>query len=209
MPRAGSGSTLDPVPPAPQRPGRTDATSVDSALRLAPRERFLPPDQQRHAGVDRPLPIGHGQTSSQPRTVVDMLTLLDVHAGVRVLDVGAGSGWTTALLAHLVGPTGEVVGVELEPDLARWGAANVEAADVPWAVLEHAVPGVLGRPDLAPFDRVLVSAEARELPDELVAQLVEDGVMVCPVDGELQRVTRTAAGPQVERYGSYRFVPLR
>ena len=56
----------------------------------------------------------------------------------RVLDVGAGSGWTTALLAHLVGPTGEVVGVELEPDLARWGAANVEAADVPWTVLEQA-----------------------------------------------------------------------
>lgn len=196
------------MPAAPHGPG-TDPTSVDSALRLAPRHRFLPPDQRALADADRPLPIGHGQTSSQPRTVVDLLTLLDVHPGMRVLDVGAGSGWTTALLAHLVGPTGEVVGVELEPDLARWGAANVEAADVPWAVLEQAVPGVLGRPDLAPFDRVLVSAAARELPAELVAQLAVGGVMVCPVDGRLLRVARTASGTDVEEHGSYRFVPLR
>ncbi len=198
------------MPPAPHGPARrTDATSVDSALRLAPRDRFLPADQRRLAGDDRPLPIGHGQTSSQPRTVVEMLSLLDVRPGARVLDVGAGSGWTTALLAHLVGPTGEVVGVELEPDLARWGAQNLAAADVPWAVLEPAVPGVLGRPDLAPFDRVLVSAAARELPDALVEQVAHDGVMVCPVDGELLRVMRTASGPQVEGHGSYRFVPLR
>lgn len=196
------------MPPAPHGPG-TDRTSVDSALRLAPRERFLPAGQRALAAADRPLPIGRGQTSSQPRTVVDMLTLLDVHPGMRVLDVGAGSGWTTALLAHLVGPTGEVVGVELEPDLARWGAANVEAADVPWAVLERSVPGVLGRPDLAPFDRVLVSAAARALPGELVDQLGESGVMVCPVDGRLLRVARTPSGTDVEEHGSYRFVPLR
>ncbi len=187
----------------------TDVAAIESALRLAPRDRFLPDDQRHLADADRPLPLGHGQTSSQPRTVVDMLRLLDVRPGARVLDVGAGSGWTTALLAHLVGPTGRVHGVELVPELATWGAANLAAADVPWAVLEQATPGVLGRPDLAPFDRVLVSAAARTLPGEQVDQLVEGGVKVCPVDGELQRVTRTAAGPQVEGFGSYRFVPLR
>jgi protein-L-isoaspartate(D-aspartate) O-methyltransferase len=200
----------------PQRPadGPDPArTAIDSALRLAPRERFLPESQRGLAGADRPLQIGHGQTSSQPRTVVDMLRLLGARPGMRVLDVGAGSGWTTALLAYLVGPTGEVLGLELEPELAAWGAANVRAADVPWARLEPAEPGVLGRPGQGPYDRVLVSAEARRLPTELVDQLVVGGVMVIPVAGRMLKVTRTSgspgAEPRVERHGHYRFVPLR
>jgi protein-L-isoaspartate(D-aspartate) O-methyltransferase len=78
-----------------------------------PRERFLPASEVRRAAYDGPLDIGHGQTNSQPRTVRAMLELLDVQPGQRVLDVGAGSGWTTALLAHLTGPAGEVLGVEL------------------------------------------------------------------------------------------------
>ena len=186
-------------------------TAIASALRLAPREHFLPEDQRGRAGADRPLQIGHGQTSSQPRTVVDMLELLEVRPGLRVLDVGAGSGWTTALLAYLVGPTGSVLGVELEPELAVWGAGNLAAADVPWARLVLAQDGVLGRPDEAPFDRVLVSASPRRLPVELVDQLAVGGVMVIPVDGRMLRVTRTdgADGPLVERFGRYLFVPLR
>src|SRR5690606_32554149 len=107
--------------------------TVDDAFTAQPRERFLPAGQRSRANVDAPLLIGHGQTSSQPSTVATMLRLLEVPEGARVLDVGAGSGWTTALLAHLVGPTGTVLGVELEPDLARWGGANVEASGQPWA----------------------------------------------------------------------------
>src|SRR5699024_7586638 len=76
-----------------------------------PRARFLPASHRHLAGQDAPLPIGDGQTNSQPTTVADMLRLLDVREGNRVLDLGAGSGWTTALLAHLVGPDGEVLGV--------------------------------------------------------------------------------------------------
>src|SRR5690606_32432981 len=95
----------------------------------------------------RPLPLGHGQTSSQPSTVAAMLRLLDVPEGARVLDVGAGSGWTTALLAHLVGPGGTVLGLELEPDLARWGAANLTVHLAGWPASEGPQP-----PDLAPED---------------------------------------------------------
>ena len=179
-------------------------------MRAMPREHFLPTGQRHGAHLDRPLPIGHGQTNSQPSTVQAMLELLDVHLGHRVLDVGSGSGWTTALLAVLVGPRGSVLGVELEPDLVAWGAANVAERDVPWAQVVQADPDRLGWPEGAPYDRVLVSAGARTLPEPLLDQLKPDGVMVVPVAGRMLRVRRRAdAEPEVERLGRYRFVPLR
>ncbi len=188
----------------------TPPEAVDRAFAAAPRSGFLPRAQVAHAHEDHPLDIGYGQTSSQPSTVRRMLRLLDVRPGQRVLDVGAGSGWTTALLAHLVGPDGCVLGVELQPDLARWGASNLAACHLPWASLEAAHTARLGRPDRAPFDRVLVSAQARQLPRELVDQLADDGVMVCPVAGRLARVERFGGSgePEVRWYGHYRFVPL-
>ena len=173
-----------------------------------PRVRFLPKGQRFFAGVDAPLPIGHGQTSSQPSTVHTMLELLDVQEGDRVLDVGSGSGWTTALLANLTGPTGNVVGVERVPALVELGTANVATAGMPWAHVVRATPGVLGAPDRGPFDRILVSAEPDELPQELLDQLGPGGVMVIPVGGRLLRVHSTPEGPDVRESGFYRFVPL-
>lgn len=187
--------------------GRPDR--VDAALAAHPRTGFLPRRLRRRAREDRPLPIGHGATSSQPSTVATMLRLLDVPPGARVLDVGAGSGWTTALLAHLVGPAGSVVGVELEPDLAAWGAANVAATGQGWARVVVADPDVLGLPQEAPFDRILVSAEAPEVPGALVDQLGPAGRMVAPVAGGLAVVQRTHDGVRVTRHEGYRFVPLR
>jgi protein-L-isoaspartate(D-aspartate) O-methyltransferase len=186
------------------------AERVARVMRDVRRADFLPEILQPSANVDTPLPIGAGQTSSQPRTVAAMLRLLDTRAGDRVLDVGAGSGWTTALLARLVGPEGCVVGVELDPGLAEWGAENLRAYAMPWAELRRSEPGVLGVPDLAPFDRILVSAEAQQLPGELVDQLGDDGVMVVPVAGRMCRVVRASDDTvRVTRHGRYRFVPLR
>ena len=182
---------------------------VEEALSAHPRAGFLPAHLRRNADRDVPLPIGHGQTSSQPSTVARMLRLLEVPAGGRVLDVGSGSGWTTALLAHLVGPAGTVVGVELDPRLAVWGAANLAATRQPWARISPALPGVLGLPAEGPFDRVLVSAEAPEVPGALVAQLILGGLMVAPVARGLSIVRRTASGTDVTRLEGYRFVPLR
>lgn len=182
---------------------------VDEAFAAHPRAGFLPERQRRHADRDAPLPIGFGQTSSQPSTVARMLRLLEVPVGARVLDVGAGSGWTTALLAHLVGPTGVVVGVELEPELAAWGAANLAATGQPWARIVPAVPGVLGLPDEAPFDRILVSAEAPVLPRALVEQLADGGRIVVPVARGLEVGRRTGDDLAVTRFEGYRFVPLR
>ena len=180
---------------------------VDAAFDATPRRNFLPRGARRRASYDGPLGIAAGQTNSQPRTVDDMLRLLDVRPGHRVLDVGSGSGWTTALLAHLVGPSGSVLGVELEPELVTFGAANLDRTDRPWASIRQAAPGVLGDPDGAPYDRILVSAMAQSLPAALVDQLADDGVLVVPVAGTLLRVHHP--GPVVTEHGRYRFVPLR
>ena len=182
---------------------------VSEAFEAVPREGFLRKRDRRRASYDGPLTIGCGQTNSQPRTVEAMLRLLDVHRGHRVLDVGSGSGWTTALLAHLTGPGGRVIGVELEPDLVEFGVANLDRLHLPWADIHEARPGVLGLPDAAPYHRILVSAMAEELPDDLVDQLHTGGVMVIPVDGTMLRVARSMRGVQVTRHGFYRFVPLR
>ncbi|WP_040161463.1 protein-L-isoaspartate O-methyltransferase family protein [Nigerium massiliense] len=180
---------------------------VRAALDAAPRERFLRAQDRPFAHIDAPLSIGHGVTNSQPSTVFAMLELLDVRPGQRVLDVGAGSGWTTALLAELVGPSGRVVGVERIPELippaiealTPWPQASVQLAD----------DGVLGVPEAGPYDRILVSAMADDLPGFLVAQLVVEGVMVIPVRDEMRRVVRRAGGgTQVSEHGLYSFVPL-
>jgi protein-L-isoaspartate(D-aspartate) O-methyltransferase len=189
----------------------TDQRILD-AFAAAPRERFLPHGEVRFAGLDRPLEIGHGQTNSQPTTVRHLLELVDAEPGQRVLDVGCGSGWTTALLAHLVGTRGEVIGVEIVPDLVQFGRANLAGLDLPWARIEQARADVLGLPEAGPFDRILVSAEADEVPDALVEQLREGGLMVLPVRGRLWTVRRPAGWPGVKadvvRHGHYAFVPL-
>jgi protein-L-isoaspartate(D-aspartate) O-methyltransferase len=184
------------------------AERVAAALEAVPRAGFLPPDQRAHAGRDAPLPIGHGQTNSQPTTVRQVLELLDVSPGDHVLDVGSGSAWTTALLAHLTGPTGTVTGVERVPDLVAFGAANLAAAGMPWARVVPAVPGRLGLADSGPYHRILVSAQAATLPTELVEQLAPGGVLVVPVAGRMLRVRADDGGPAVEEHGWYRFVPL-
>lgn len=180
---------------------------VSAAFDAMPRRDFLPRGVRRRADHDGPLQIAAGQTNSQPRTVADMLRLLDVRTGQRVLDLGTGSGWTTALLAHLVGADGTVVGVELEPDLVVFGADNLARTSQPWATIRQTTPSVLGDPEQAPYDRILVSAEPATLPSQLVDQLGPEGRLVIPVAGTMLLVTNP--GAVVTEHGRYRFVPLR
>jgi protein-L-isoaspartate(D-aspartate) O-methyltransferase len=182
---------------------------VSEAFDATPRRGFLPRLSRGRAAYDGPIQIGRGQTNSQPRTVDAMLRLLEVREGDRVLDVGAGSGWSTALLAHLTGPSGHVIGTELEPTLVEFGSANLARLDRPWAWIEQADPAQLGWPTEAPYDRVLVSAEPLELPTELVEQVAVGGRMVIPVSGTMLLVERTPSGLEVSEHGWYRFVPLR
>lgn len=182
--------------------------AVTAAFEAVPREGFLLPGSRDRAGDDAPVAIGHGQTNSQPRTVAAMLRLLDVSPGHRVLDVGAGSGWTTALLGELVGASGLVVGVELVPELAAWGEENVRRTASAWASVRRAAPGVLGVPGYAPYDRVLVSADAPRVPLPLLDQLGPESRMVLPVRGRMTLVVRSAGLDRSSQHGHYRFVPL-
>ncbi len=137
-----------------------------------------------------------------------MLRLLEVHPGHHVLDLGSGSGWTSALLAHLVGPDGHVLGVERVPELVTTSREALADLDLPWVRVRQAEEGRLGAAGEAPFDRILVSAEARTVPEALVDQLGAGGVLVLPVAGEMTRVRRDTGGVRVSRHGRYRFVPL-
>lgn len=183
-------------------------TRLDDAFAALPRVDFLPPDQRPFAGRDHPLPIGYGATNSQPWTVRYMLRLLDARPGDRVLDVGSGSGWTSALLGHLVGPSGSVLGVDVVPELVEMGRANL-AGRLGWVRFERARPGGLGWPDAAPFDRILVSADGGRVPPELEGQLATGGRMVVPAGHAMVVVDRTATGLTRTPTGDlFTFVPL-
>lgn len=192
----------------PTEGDRPDGDRLDAAFAAVPRAAFLPPEQQGFAGENRALPIGHKQTNSQPSTVRDMLHLLEVAPGNRILDVGSGSGWTTTLLAHLTGPNGRVHGVERVAELVEVGRASLAAFGMTWADIRAAEPPALGLPGLAPYDRILVSAETPTLPEELADQLAVGGILVLPLAGRMAVVRREGDRSTLTHHGFYSFVPL-
>jgi protein-L-isoaspartate(D-aspartate) O-methyltransferase len=189
------------------RRGITDAR-VLAAMRRIPRHRFVDEGLAHSAYGDHPLPIGEEQTISQPYIVGLMTSLLQLSGTEKVLEVGTGSGYQTAVLGALAR---RVCSIERLPRLAERARATLEALGVDnvWVRVGN---GALGWPDEAPFDRILVAAGGPAVPPPLVAQLAEDGRMVLPVgspeDQVLTVVQRVGGEIRKDAYGDCKFVKL-
>lgn len=183
--------------------------AIIEAFRNVDRAKFVPEEEQGLAYEDTALPIGYGATISQPYTVAFMLELLAPARGDHVLDVGSGSGWTTALLAHIVGSSGQVLGVEIVPELVGLGRQNLAKFSFSNAEIRQSGK-TIGAPKEAPFDKILVSAAGKSISAELINQLASPGRMVIPVETAINRVSKDARETvRTEIYEGFVFVPLQ
>jgi protein-L-isoaspartate(D-aspartate) O-methyltransferase len=181
---------------------------VTEAMRRVPREAFVSPEQYEVAYDDRPLGIGFGQTISQPFIVALMVQALELKGDEKILELGMGSGYETAILAELAQ---KVVTVECIPELAE--SARQALDTLGYSNIEVHIAGkTLGWPEGAPYDAIIVSAGAPSVPQVLLEQLAWDGRLVLPVGSrwqqDLLRVTRLRKGNRTENLGGCCFVPL-
>ena len=186
--------------------------SVLKAFLEVRRELFVDPTYRDQSYADHPLPIGSGQTISQPTTVIMMLQLLDVLAGQRVLEIGSGSGYNAALLAKLVKQTGMVVTVERHKELVELARKNLSSAALEEVVVIEG-DGKQGYKKLATFDRIIITAAADQVPHNLKDQLAVGGVIVAPIGHthgcEMLKLSKTSPDQfQTSSHGLFSFVPL-
>jgi protein-L-isoaspartate(D-aspartate) O-methyltransferase len=187
--------------------GIRDEAVLETMGRI-PRERFLPKEQQHLAYHDRALPNASGQTVSQPYMVAVMTEALKLRPSDRVLEIGTGSGYQTAVLSPLASAVFSVERIQGLSEAARVALSELACENVSLRVGD----GTLGWPEEAPFDAILVTAGAPKIPGPLLEQLTEGGRLVVPVGDrsiqELVRATRTREGHEAEKLLSCRFVPL-
>ena len=199
--------------------GYMQSDEMERAFRAVPRQEFVPSDTRRHAYRDSPLPIGLGQTISAPHMCVIMCEALRLKPGLKVLEVGAGSGYHAALCAEMVSPKstqtpGHVYTIEIVGGLIDFARNNLERSGYGNRVTLIHADGGRGLPEHAPFDRILVAAAAPYVPEPLIDQLSPGGIMLIPVGGkgffqELMKVQKDKDGNVVKkRWGGVAFVPL-
>ncbi|SMP60201.1 protein-L-isoaspartate(D-aspartate) O-methyltransferase [Anoxynatronum buryatiense] len=191
--------------------GILQTPALEEAFRQVDRCSYVPEHLKAQCYADHPLAIGVGQTISQPSTVALMLEMLQVEPGNRILDVGSGSCWTTALLACLTGAEGRVIALERIGALADFGRRNLAKGHWPQAVVHHA-NGWHGWEEEAPYHRILVSAAAPRVPEALIRQLMPEGILVMPLSdwgGSMLRLIRQKDGTLTrETQGGFAFVPF-
>jgi protein-L-isoaspartate(D-aspartate) O-methyltransferase len=183
---------------------------VLAAMRNVPRHEFVPRDKQRLAYSDQPLPIGYGQTISQPYIVAYMTEVLELNVEDRVLEIGTGSGYQAAVLAEI---TDEVYTIEIIDELAESAAERLKRLGCSEVRVKNA-DGYYGWPEYAPFDAIIVTAAAGHVPSPLIQQLAPGGRIVIPIGGvyQVQQLTLLEKTPEGEiqsrQLMSVRFVPF-
>ena len=200
--------------------GALKTPHIIDAFRKINRRNFLPESVREFAYEDKPIQIGEGQTISQPHVVALMLELLQPREGERVMDIGSGSGWATALLAEIVKKEGRVVAIERVPALYEMTKRNLAPYDFP-QVLCMQGDGTQGYPATAPYDRIIAAATAQRIPGAWKEQLKDGGTMVFPVvakekraeddsfyNHHIVRMKKTGDTFEGEEYGGFAFVPL-
>ena len=185
--------------------------SIIDAFEKVDRKDFVPEELKDKAYLNTPLPIGYGQTISQPLTVAFMLELLQPEKGNRVLEIGSGSGWQTALLAHIASGEGKVFAAELIPELMAFGRKNVaKYGFIKKGIVEfHSFNATKGMPEEAPFDRIISAASGMELPAAWKEQLKVGGRIVAPVKDAIHMLVKKSETEFDESvYPGFAFVPL-
>jgi protein-L-isoaspartate(D-aspartate) O-methyltransferase len=195
---------------APETGVERMSVALHSAMAGVPRHRFVPEPWRELAYENRPLPIGHGQTISQPFIVALMTALLELAPGDRVLEIGTGCGYQAAVLARLAA---RVTSVEIVPELSRRAAQTLAELGIANVDL-HIADGRFGWPEAAPYDAIIATAAPHELPPAWLAQLAPGGRLVAPVgdhdEAQWLHLVRNDATGQVSRQRTIavRFVPL-
>jgi protein-L-isoaspartate(D-aspartate) O-methyltransferase len=187
---------------------------VADAMRAVRRHEFVPAECGEIAYADEPVPLGHSEaTISAPHMVAIMLEEADLGVGERVMEIGGGMGYLAAVAAELVGPTGHIDTIELDPILAREAARRLEAHGFAQRVTVFAQDGAPGLPDRAPFDAIIVSCAASEVLATWKAQLRDGGRLVAPIGDRYEQILvtyrREGASGSTHWGPACRFVPLR
>jgi len=193
------------------RDGYLKTDAIIEAFSEIQRIEFVPKEFELQADVNIALPIGYGQTVSQPLTVAFMLELLDPQKGQKILDVGSGSGWTTTLLSHIVGKEGKVYALERKEELVEFGKKNADKYGYATEGIAEFfnADGAKGLAEKAPFDRILVSASAEGIPKVLKDQLKTGGKMVIPVGDAICFLEKKSEKEFYEqKFPGFSFVPL-
>ncbi len=183
---------------------------VLSAFTDVDRADFVLPKYRAEAYQNYPLPIGYGQTISQPYTVAFMMDLLDPKPGHKILEAGSGCGWQTAMLAHIVGVKGNICAMEIIPELVAFGKNNVaKYPDLAKRVTFFAHSAENGLPEHDPFDRIIAAASAQEIPPAWKKQITVGGKIVAPVDEDIRVLTKIGEVEFEEKvFPGFIFVPF-